>query len=135
MKKSAVGSWWLVVGSCCLAIGGLSVAVAEPSGDRPDVRHAWSVHDVNRPDPVKITADEGKVPSDAIVLFDGTAESVAKNWCDRKGEPTKWKMEGGKAQSDFGWTARMTEMSLMGNAAQLTPGKVRNWNSEKGVLA
>ena len=28
----------------------------------------------------------------------------------------------------------MTEMSLMGNAAQLTPGKVRNWNSQKGVL-
>ena len=44
-------------------------------------------------------------------------------------------LQGGKAQSDFGWTARMTEMSLMGNAAQLTPGKVRNWNSEKGVLA
>ena len=44
-------------------------------------------------------------------------------------------LQGGKAQSDFGWTARMTEMSLMGNAAQLTPGKVRNWDSKKGVLA
>ena len=44
-------------------------------------------------------------------------------------------LQGGTAQSDFGWTARMTEMSLMGNAAQLTPGKVRRWNSEKGVLA
>ena len=96
MNKSVVGSWWLVVGSCCLAIGGLSVAVAEPSGDRPDARHAWSVHDVNRPDPVKVTADEGKPPSDAIVLFDGTAESVAKNWCDKNGEATKWKMEDGK---------------------------------------
>ena len=84
----------LALGVLLLAMGG--VAFAEPSGDRPDMRHAWSVHDVNRPDPVKVTADEGKPPSDAIVLFDGTAESVAKNWCDKKGEPTKWKMEDGK---------------------------------------
>ena len=84
----------LALGVLLLAMGG--VAFAEPSGDRPDMRHAWSVHDVNRPDPVKVTADEGKPPSDAIVLFDGTAESVAKNWCDKKGEPTKWRMEDGK---------------------------------------
>lgn len=84
----------MALGVLLLAMGG--VAFAEPSGDRPDMRHAWSVHDVNRPDPVKVTADEGKPPSDAIVLFDGTAESVAKNWCDKKGEPTKWKMEDGK---------------------------------------
>lgn len=44
-------------------------------------------------------------------------------------------LQGGKAQSDFGWTARMTEMSLMGNAAQLTPGVVRRWDSKKGELA
>ena len=44
-------------------------------------------------------------------------------------------LQGGKTQSDFGWTARMTEMSLMGNAAQLTPGKVCKFDSEKGVLA
>ena len=61
----------LALGVLLLAMGG--VAFAEPSGDRPDMRHAWSVHDVNRPDPVKVTADEGKPPSDAIVLFDGTA--------------------------------------------------------------
>ena len=94
MKKLVVSGWWLGISGACLMIGGL--AFAEPSGDRPDMRHAWSVHDVNRPDPVKITADAGKVPSDAIVLFDGTAESVAKNWCDRKGGPTKWKMQDGK---------------------------------------
>ena len=87
MKRAVLGAW-------CLVLGG--VAFAEPSGDRPDARHAWSVHDVNRPDPAKITADEGKVPSDAIILFDGTAESVARNWCDRAGEPTKWKMEDGR---------------------------------------
>ena len=44
-------------------------------------------------------------------------------------------LQGGKTQSDFSWTARMTEMSLMGNVAQLTPGKVRKFDSQKGVLA
>ena len=83
----------LMFGAAALAA---VVVFAEPSGDRPDERHAWAVHDVNRPDPVKITAEEGKVPSDAIVLFDGTVESVTKNWCDNNGEPTKWKMEDGK---------------------------------------
>ncbi len=68
----------------------------EASGDRPDARHAWAVHDPNRPDPVKVTADEGKPPSDAIVLFDGTAESIAKNWRSAKGGPSKWKVENGR---------------------------------------
>ena len=44
-------------------------------------------------------------------------------------------LQDGTTQSSFDWTARMTEMSLMGNAAQLTPGVVRNWNAEKGELA
>ena len=44
-------------------------------------------------------------------------------------------LQGGKTRSDFSWTARMTEMSLMGNAAQLTPGKVWKFDSQKGVLA
>ena len=44
-------------------------------------------------------------------------------------------LQGGKPQSSFDWTARMTEMSLMGNAAQLTPGVVRKFDSGKGFLA
>ena len=44
-------------------------------------------------------------------------------------------LRGGKTQSAFDWTARMTEMSLMGNAAQLTPGKVCKFDPQKGVLA
>ncbi len=67
-------------------------------GDTPDAKHAWSVHDRNRPNPVKISAEAGSVPSDAIVLFDGTKESFEKNWCDRDGKPTKWKL--GK-ENDF----------------------------------
>jgi len=38
-------------------------------------------------------------------------------------------LNGGTPQSSFGWTARMTEMSLMGNAAQLTPGVVRKFDA------
>ena len=82
----------LIIGCAALAA---SVAVAEPSGDRPDDRHAWAVHDVNRPDPVKITVPENGVPSDALVLFDGTAESVAKNWRGRDGKASKWTVKDG----------------------------------------
>ena len=71
-------------------------ACAEPSGDRPDVRHAWAVHDVNRPDPVKIEAKAGGIPSDAVVLFDGTAESAARNWCAANGDATKWTVANGE---------------------------------------
>ena len=53
----------LAVGCVCAA----GAALAEPSGDRPGAFHAWSVHDVNRPDPVKVEVGESGVPSDAIV--------------------------------------------------------------------
>ena len=63
-------------------------------GDTPDAKHAWAVHDHNRPNPVKISAEAGKPPSDAIVLFDGTRESFEKNWCNMNGEATKWVCDG-----------------------------------------
>ena len=61
-------------------------------GDTPDARHAWAVHDKNRPAPVKVTADPGVPPSDAVVLFDGTKESFERNWCDKDGNPSKWQL-------------------------------------------
>ena len=76
---------------CTLAVA----AVAEPSGDRPDDLHAWSVHDVNRPDPVKVEVGKGGIPSDAVILFDGTAESIAKNWRSAQGGASKWKVADG----------------------------------------
>lgn len=79
-----------------IAVSAAIAAVAEPSGDRPDDRHAWAVHDVNRPDPVKIEARPGLPPGDAVVLFDGTAESVAKHWRNSKGENTKWTVKNGE---------------------------------------
>lgn len=63
-------------------------------GDTPDAKHAWSVHDWNRPKPVKVQpADKpGNPPSDAVVLFDGTKASFEKNWCDKNGNPSQWKL-------------------------------------------
>jgi len=71
-------------------------AFAEPSGDRSDPEHAWAVHDVNRPDPVKVDVPQGGIPSDAIVLFDGTAASVEKNWKSADGSASKWIVKDGE---------------------------------------
>lgn len=68
-------------------------------GDTPTDKHAWAVHDMNRPNPKKISAEPGVPPSDAIVLFDGTQESFEKNWCNDKGGPTKWKFVNGTLES------------------------------------
>lgn len=75
-----------------------AAAAAGVFGDTPNAKHAWSVHDRNRPNPVKISVDAGCIPSDAIVLFDGTRESFEKNWCDKDGKPTKWKLG---SENDF----------------------------------
>lgn len=67
-------------------------------GDPPDQNHPWAIHDQNRPQPKRVTPGEFGTPgqprkphSDAIMLFDGTAESMA-NWeADTKeAGPTKW---------------------------------------------
>lgn len=50
-------------------------------GAPPDDHNPWAVHDRNRPQPpvVEPAARPGNPPSDAIVLFDGTPESL-ENW-------------------------------------------------------
>ena len=99
----------LALGSASLAA---SLGAAVPStgspfyGDPPDAHHPWAIHDQNRPQPPRVgpgtfsTATQpGQPPSDAIVLFDGTAASLAKWESDPKpGEaatPTKWVVRDG----------------------------------------
>lgn len=52
-----------------------------------------------QPPPRVVTPGEnGAPPSDAIVLFDGSEESMA-NWTNTQGEPTKWKRVDGALES------------------------------------
>ena len=81
------------------AAAGISTSVfAGLYGDTPDSRHAWAVHDRNRPNPVKVTAEPGLPPSDAVILFDGSEKTFA-NWCAKDGSPTKWKLVDGTLES------------------------------------
>ena len=52
----------------------------------------WKTGDHNRPLPPRITADPGKPPSDATVLFDGTSLAA---WQQHNGKPAAWEVRGG----------------------------------------
>lgn len=87
-------------------------SVAGLYGDTPDLKHAWAVHDWNRPVPEKITAEPGKAPSDAVVLFDGTNLDA---WTSTKGEggPAQWKIvEGGAMEVELKAGAIRTKKSF-----------------------
>lgn len=75
-------------------------------GDPPDKTHPWAVHDMNRPQPVRVepgtfsSQDKpGAPPSDAVILFGGKAEEIEK-WISDKpnGEATKWEVKDGVLQ-------------------------------------
>ena len=87
----------LLAGLCGVALcaGAAERGIFGLYGDTPDAKHAWAVHDLNRPYPKQVETPEGKPPSDAIVLFDGTQKSVDENWCDPNGKPTKWRVKDG----------------------------------------
>ena len=76
-----------------LAAALCAAAFADPYGAPPDAMHAWAVHDDFRPLPKKVAVGENGIPSDAKLLFDGSRESVEANWCDSKGNPTKWRVD------------------------------------------
>ncbi len=60
----------------------------------------WKAHDLNRPAPTVVDPGENdlpsNVPSDAVVLFDGTDLS---NWADGEGDEAKWKIVDGAIES------------------------------------
>ena len=83
-----------------LAMVAAGSALAGVYGDVPDAKHAWAVHDRNRPNPVKVTADPGVPPSDAVVLFDGTEASFKANWRHKKQDrKADWQFVDGAMQS------------------------------------
>ena len=84
-RKSGVTVWCVM--SACASMAGLY-------GDTPDAKHAWAVHDMNRPNPPKVTADPGAVPSDAVVLFDGTSLDAWET-TKKEGGPAPWKIVDG----------------------------------------
>lgn len=57
----------------------------------------WRVHDINRPRPRVVTAEPGKPPSDAIVLFDGKDLSQWESSKKGVAGPPGWKVENGYA--------------------------------------
>lgn len=75
-------------------------------GDPPDATHPWAVHDMNRPQPPLVTPgtfstneQPGRPPSDALVLFDGSAASLDKWESDKTpAEATKWVVQDGALQ-------------------------------------
>jgi hypothetical protein len=85
-----------------------SAALAEGGfyGDAPDATHPWAIHDMNRPQPMRVepgafSSQErpGTPPSDAIILFGGKAEEIEKWQADKKpAEPTKWEVKEGVLQ-------------------------------------
>ena len=48
--------------------------------------------------PKPYDAEAAKPPKNAIILFDGSEQSF-KNWTDKKGNPTKWKLVDGALES------------------------------------
>jgi hypothetical protein len=74
-------------------------------GDPPDKTHPWAIHDMNRPQPVRVepgtfSSQEvpGTPPSDAVILFSGKPEEIEQWISDKNGEPTKWVVKDGALQ-------------------------------------
>ncbi len=75
-------------------------------GDPPDATHPWAIHDMNRPQPVRVEPGTfgsqekpGTPPSDAVILFGGKAEDLEKWQADKTPEEaTKWEVKDGVLQ-------------------------------------
>ncbi|MGB0414565.1 MAG: 3-keto-disaccharide hydrolase [Coraliomargarita sp.] len=89
----------LIYSAAFILLVGEACCVGAFEGDPPDDRHPWAVHDGNRPQPPVVAPGKnfGDAPSDAVVLFDGSAESFA-NWQHEKPEDARkgsWRLKDG----------------------------------------
>jgi hypothetical protein len=79
----------------CLMVALASNDSFQSAAQKADLEK-WAIHDLDRPLPPVIdpgpAGPSGPAPSDAVVLFDGKGLT---QWEDGKGEPVKWKVEGG----------------------------------------
>ncbi len=118
-------------------------AKTEPAAEEEAVRQyvdtptgRWLIHDVNRPAPPIITpgATSADAPSDAVVLFDGTAASMA-SWTDANGVPSKWRvadsyMEPVKGAGDIQTKDQFGSCQLHVEFA--TPSRVQGSSQDRG---
>ena len=81
-----------------------AVALAYIMGDLPDATHAWAVHDPNRPRPPVVSVGATGVPSDAVVLFDGSERTYRETWRSSKkeGGEAPWTLADGVITSHDG---------------------------------
>jgi hypothetical protein len=77
----------------------LAASASKDSAKSPSQKadlEKWAIHDMDRPLPPVVdpgpAGPPAVAPSDAVVLFNG---SDLAQWEDAKGEPAKWKVEGG----------------------------------------
>jgi hypothetical protein len=100
-----------LAGLCALPLLASALHAAGPVGpafygDPPDAQHPWAIHDRNRPQPARVEPgtfstqqEPGKPPSDAKILFGGTAAEISKWQADKTpAEPTKWEVKDGVLQ-------------------------------------
>lgn len=109
-----------------------SATLAGLYGDTPDAKHAWAVHDMNRPRPPIIAADPGKPPSDAVVLFDGSSLDA---WLDKDGKPCRWAIIDGAMQVVPGTGEVQTKASFGDCQLHIefaTPTKVEGGSQGRG---
>ena len=87
--------------------------------------------------PVVTPGDKpGAPPSDAVVLFDGSADSFSANWTDTKGDTSKWKVADGAMESVRGAGYVQSEKkfgSCQFHIEWASPSKVQGSGQGRGI--
>jgi len=89
------------IGLCVTVMALTAVAKLGPAGvhgEPPDDTRAWAECDRNRPNPPKITAVDGKPPSDAFVIVGMNRERTLSNFTHSDGSPLRWDFKDGVLQ-------------------------------------